>query len=522
MQINESTGNETKETEEYSTVSPPLKKRKVQSNKVRLRNGSTSPFIRFYIFVLKEERNTSRKEEEEEEEEEKDKNPIANEEELAKTQEPFNIVVRALLTHPDIFVLTKKASSSNTRSETATEEALQKLDNVSVSASETTVNEMYHVLLSCYVWKMLQVLISSVLARGPSPSFHKPVYHHLIQAFHTLTASQPNLDHLSSHVLPFLRKCYILFHSCGMVCFFFSPLHTCFLFVCSFVVLQKKKKKQTKNNANQITLDNDVLWSSVPAEKSALVDSLTKVDHFYDPVQVLQECDSICEKLFLPTLKEYMTALLEEDQTEMREISDDRPVTDTKKESVLLVMRVYTKRYLEQLNEGELKYILSTHRTDSIRPVLLATLPTHFDPILKVLLFLVYLFKACKETCPGGVIPEKSAVCLFCGKFLCIRCCLSRGKGALTVHSKSCGQGKGLFLRLQTSTIILMYEHAAAVFSSPYLDSHGEEDHELKRGNLLSLNDVRFYELCKLVADEGIPNKVCEMRHDKHQGRNWF
>ncbi|ETO21239.1 hypothetical protein RFI_15970 [Reticulomyxa filosa] len=419
------------------------------------------------------------------------KTDITNYKNIVHTQEPFNVVVRGLLTHPHAFSMTEKkkaeltstslSSIRSTSSDVVEQSSVQSME-VDIPPLEQNlfvVNDIYHLLLSCYVWKILQVTISHVAVTEKidleqcakqTPSEWLVMMQKILESGNG-NKLQEVVQHLSFHVLPFLRKCYILLYSCGLT-----------------------------------ELDSKLLWTCTLSENVQSSSSDTKTDTMYEPEDVLIECDDICARLCLPTLEEYVGHVFSENEKSPQELTGGN-------QRFLPISKFWTKNYFEHFTPNERKYILRIHGIDSIRPVSLATLPRLFDPIFK---------RAYKEKCSGGKTPVRSAICLFCGEFLCIDCCRVSGKGGLTVHSKSCGRGKGMFLWLQMSSVVLMYEHAAAIFNSPYLDNHGEEDNGLKRGNLLSLSDMRVHELQKLVADEGIPNKVCQMRSGPHYESNWF
>ncbi|ETO10402.1 hypothetical protein RFI_26975, partial [Reticulomyxa filosa] len=257
-------------------------------------------------------------------------------------------------------------------------------------------------------------------------------------------------------ILPFLRKCYILFYSSGL-----------------------------------IQLDLDLLWSCVSVTPATLPSLLQKDPTIFQPEKVRAECDAICRALFLPTFRDYVATTF-----------CAQHARDQDKLASLQVMQSWTHTFFERFTERQCRYIDSTKRIDSISPISLIRLPRFYDHLFK---------KFCKEQCNAGSVPTNSAICLYCGAFLCIQCCTRNGKGALTIHSKRCGQGKGIFLWLQLTSVLLIYEHAAILFPSLYLDSHGEEDIGMKRRNILSLSDARMHELEKLLAEGAIPNKVCQL-----------
>lgn len=58
----------------------------------------------------------------------------------------------------------------------------------------------------------------------------------------------------------------------------------------------------------------------------------------------------------------------------------------------------------------------------------------------------------------------------------------------------------GIYISVHTSMILLIRGRQAAIWSSLYLDSFGEEDRDLKRGKPLFLSKDRFDMLSRLWA----------------------
>jgi hypothetical protein len=97
-------------------------------------------------------------------------------------------------------------------------------------------------------------------------------------------------------------------------------------------------------------------------------------------------------------------------------------------------------------------------------------------------------------TCSGcGKRPPSPGLCLLCGAVLCAGsdCCKTGGVGECTRHARSCGSGVGVFLLLHSSSVLLIHGALACYYPSPYLDVHGEEDIDLKRGRPLTLRRAR-------------------------------
>ena len=66
----------------------------------------------------------------------------------------------------------------------------------------------------------------------------------------------------------------------------------------------------------------------------------------------------------------------------------------------------------------------------------------------------------------------------------------------------ACGAGSAVFLLLRECTVLCVLPHARyCVWGSLYLDHHGEEDQNLRRGKMLFLNAPRLAQLTQLVLD---------------------
>eukprot|EP00298_Acanthocystis_sp_HF-20_P018052 c21886_g1_i1.p1 GENE.c21886_g1_i1~~c21886_g1_i1.p1 ORF type:complete len:717 (+),score=217.88 c21886_g1_i1:182-2152(+) len=107
------------------------------------------------------------------------------------------------------------------------------------------------------------------------------------------------------------------------------------------------------------------------------------------------------------------------------------------------------------------------------------------DPSLMVLpktydeLFFSYRSKPC-ATCKKN--HDKCVLCLVCGTVL--------GANCWTDHSEKCTIA--IFIILNTTTTLFHREHRLSVWRSFFVDSHGEEDLDLKRGRPLYLNNKTY------------------------------
>ncbi|BFY97084.1 hypothetical protein BsWGS_00124 [Bradybaena similaris] len=93
-----------------------------------------------------------------------------------------------------------------------------------------------------------------------------------------------------------------------------------------------------------------------------------------------------------------------------------------------------------------------------------------------------------------GNSPKDPAICLVCGKFLCFRetCCVQESVYESVRHSIVCGAGTSMFLLVNSSLVVVIRGPRATLWGSVYLDEHGEEDRDLKRGKPLYLSMARY------------------------------
>ncbi|XP_048246065.1 E3 ubiquitin-protein ligase UBR3-like [Haliotis rufescens] len=123
--------------------------------------------------------------------------------------------------------------------------------------------------------------------------------------------------------------------------------------------------------------------------------------------------------------------------------------------------------------------------------------PTWFTPRLVELpaqyykIFQTYRNKQC-AVC--NKVPRDPTICLMCGHFLCFRdnCCKEGMVYECVQHSITCGGGIGIFLLVNSSVIIVIRGPRATLWGSVFLDEHGEEDRDLKRGKPLYLSKERY------------------------------
>ena len=443
-----------------------------------------------------------------------------------------------------------------------------------------SLSELFHILLSCYTMKIVQVCIEYVMFTlsksynnaAKYENFSGSDWFGLIQKQcgmkrNSRSSSDTNekiedavLYYVVSRVLPFLRKCCLILNTFGLI---ESEILENVLWRSiadnamsednfNMVSLRSKEKSQNQNQKPLQMTDSTVVTSLAEMKGSGAV-----FDYDCDMSEVVKEVDQLCDILKLPLISDCILLFANEEKALQRkknyknnnsnkpsskmEIDDNENenFTVSKNDLIIGTMHSWIVNYLATMSNivdnEELEYLFHNSvimpLTDTIKIPKLATLPKEFDPLFQ---------RAYELHCDNKPkkVPEESAICLLCGKFLCINCCRYdpsdgqlkelRGrnedlKGSLTMHAKECGFGKCVFLWLQRSDIILIYEHAAAIFNSPYLDGFGEEDSGLRRGGLLYLNNVRYNRLTQMVTDQTLHNRVCQLRsRGKHYLRNWF
>jgi len=205
----------------------------------------------------------------------------------------------------------------------------------------------------------------------------------------------------------------------------------------------------------------DALWSSSSRD--------TDDDDKDSAAQI--ECDALCATLSLPTVAEVLT------------MNNGAVIAQYKNEN----------------GNREFK-----RNWDLGRAFSLISLPSSYNELFQV---------AAESQCARkSAQPKYSAICLLCGQFVCIDCCSFGSHGDVVRHCAECNNGMGVFLWLQKSRLILVWNGLAAMLKSVYLDKYGEEDYGLVRGHRIALNEERYRQLARLVTQNGIPNKMVQLR----------
>lgn len=91
-------------------------------------------------------------------------------------------------------------------------------------------------------------------------------------------------------------------------------------------------------------------------------------------------------------------------------------------------------------------------------------------------------------------VLKEPAVCLVCGEHMCFKasnCCDSMKK-LNQDHSLNCGAGVIILLNINSTYVYIQRVKRCAAWASLYLDEHGEEDRDLKRGKPIYLSKQRY------------------------------
>ncbi|MFH4979718.1 hypothetical protein AB6A40_006427 [Gnathostoma spinigerum] len=126
------------------------------------------------------------------------------------------------------------------------------------------------------------------------------------------------------------------------------------------------------------------------------------------------------------------------------------------------------------------------------QPFCFLSLPESYDD-----LFQHYFGQVCVNC---ATVPRTPLICLLCSSLVCLdSCCVNSGgylpDNEVERHAVQCGSGCGCFISLNTSLVVFVSQQRAALWGSVYLDAHGEEDRNLKRGKPLFLSSRRVSRL---------------------------
>ncbi|CAK1542493.1 unnamed protein product [Leptosia nina] len=154
-------------------------------------------------------------------------------------------------------------------------------------------------------------------------------------------------------------------------------------------------------------------------------------------------------------------------------------------------------------------------------PPRLINLPEDFSELMNIV---------SEFSCPNSEREDSKnpTMCLVCGQILCSQsyCCQIEIKkstsrsgsgsgselvGAVVAHALWCGAGAGIFLRVRECELLLLgvpSPSRGAMLAAPYLDSYGETDQGLRRGNPLHLCPERYENLRMMWLSHGIHERI--------------
>ena len=136
-------------------------------------------------------------------------------------------------------------------------------------------------------------------------------------------------------------------------------------------------------------------------------------------------------------------------------------------------------------------------------------------------------------SCPNSSVANGfrvPAMCLICGEIMCSQsyCCqVSIGGrpepvGACTAHTRICGGGVGIFLRIRECRIVLLSSPSkGCLIPSPYVDQYGETDAHLSRGNPLHLCPEKYRKIYTLWLNHNIPQKISQTLEAGQNNAPW-
>ncbi|KAH3732378.1 zinc finger in N-recognin protein [Pelomyxa schiedti] len=158
-------------------------------------------------------------------------------------------------------------------------------------------------------------------------------------------------------------------------------------------------------------------------------------------------------------------------------------------------------------------------------PLTLHPLPNSFSQ-----LFCEVTTSTC--TACGAKPPKEPALCLMCGKLMCLGGkskpsgtgpgAAAGSRGECSEHSLTCSKGTGVFLLAKQAVIVLLLPSRkdGCMWGSVYLDVHREEDPGVKRGKPLFLDQGRCAQLSSLLLSHGVED-LCAQQRTVYLPNNW-
>jgi len=188
--------------------------------------------------------------------------------------------------------------------------------------------------------------------------------------------------------------------------------------------------------------------------------------------------DALCKLLHLPTDLDLL-------------FTDNEPLVDLAKKwcnTTVAKISTFNPMALAATEPDMLRFVIPW--LGEPKPTKLMDLPSTFQEL--VLKFMGVKCTTCQT------VPKQGGLCLLCGMLVCVasQCCSKNETGECARHLLTCPGG--VFLILKSTYVLIVRDEKRIVHGSLYLDDHGEEDPNMRRGKTLYLNTARYEELTKL------------------------
>ncbi|UJR26814.1 hypothetical protein I4U23_008127 [Adineta vaga] len=142
--------------------------------------------------------------------------------------------------------------------------------------------------------------------------------------------------------------------------------------------------------------------------------------------------------------------------------------------------------------------ILSIDNRQSILQIVLKTPTFHSPRFIELPTWYSDLFRSChNRRCPycQKIITEP-ILCLICGTIYsqerCKQKCCAQQTHFIQEHLRTCSGGLNISININSTKTLIQREQHYTYWTSLYLDQHGEEDVNLRRGRILYLNQNRL------------------------------
>ncbi|KAL1406424.1 E3 ubiquitin-protein ligase ubr1 [Vanrija albida] len=123
-----------------------------------------------------------------------------------------------------------------------------------------------------------------------------------------------------------------------------------------------------------------------------------------------------------------------------------------------------------------------------------------------------------------GVRPSFPAICLFCGKLVCLAgdCCSEGEQGECNLHMRECGGVVGMFADIKRWVLVYLFAGSGSFGPMPYLDQFGELETSLRRGHRQFMHLGRMEELRRnMWLQHGVPTMCARRLELTSDGGGW-